>query len=171
MASSHHLTHPSLSLSSFGAASVMLCCSASPASSSALLWPSVRYPSIDSVRYPSIDLVVNIIWIRTFCDDINVLHIFDQTCIVLKPGWSSPTAQINTRRIVNPPSLSPSYPPTPPPSQSPAFTTLPPPRQVSARLAPLVQSSAVFLLPRWLDKFISAVSSCLKSRSIKFVLP
>ena len=37
----------------------------------------------------TIGLVVNIISIRRFCDQINVLHIFDQTYIVLKSGWSS----------------------------------------------------------------------------------
>ena len=35
----------------------------------------------------TIGLVVNIISIRRFCDQINVLHIFDPTCIVLKLGW------------------------------------------------------------------------------------
>ena len=59
---------PSPSFSSFGAASVMLCCSAPPAYLSSPLWPSVRYPSIG--------LVVNIMHIRTFCDHLNVLHIF-----------------------------------------------------------------------------------------------
>ena len=36
----------------------------------------------------TIGLVVNIISIRRFCDQINVLHIFDPTCIVLKTGSS-----------------------------------------------------------------------------------
>ena len=57
--------------SSFGAASVMLCCSAPPACSSTPLRPSVHYPSIM--------LVANIVCIQTFCDHINVLYIFDQT--------------------------------------------------------------------------------------------
>ena len=33
--------------------------------------------------------VVNIIYIRRFCDHINVFPFFDQTCIVLKSGSSS----------------------------------------------------------------------------------
>ena len=70
---------PSPSFSSFGAAFVM--CSSAPASSSAPLLPSVRCPSIG--------LVVNILYIRIFCGHLNVLYIFDQTCIVLQPGWSS----------------------------------------------------------------------------------
>ena len=32
---------------------------------------------------------IYIIYIRGFCDHTNVLHIFDQTDIVLKSGWSS----------------------------------------------------------------------------------
>ena len=64
---------PEASLSSFGAASVMMYCSDRPASSSA---PSVR----------------NIIYIRRCCDHINVFNIFDQTCTVLKLGWRSTTS-------------------------------------------------------------------------------
>ena len=86
---------PSPSLSSFGAASVMMCCSARPASSSA---PSVL---------PEDRIGRNIICIRRCCDHIDVLHIFDQTC------------------IVGPPLLSPPHPPTPQPSRWPALTTLP----------------------------------------------
>ena len=43
--------------------------------------------------YPRIGLVVlaNIMCIRRFCDHTNVLHTFDQTCIVLKSGSSSTT--------------------------------------------------------------------------------
>ena len=67
---------PSPSLSSVGAASVMMCCSARPASSSA---PSVL---------PEDRIIINI---RRCCDHINVLHIFDETCIVLKLGWRSTT--------------------------------------------------------------------------------
>ena len=83
----HHLADGPLSslyalspsLSSFGAASAMMCCSARPASSSA---PSVL---------PEHRIRRNIIYIRRFCDHINVLHIFDQTRIVLKLGWRSTT--------------------------------------------------------------------------------
>ena len=96
--------------SSFGAAFVMLCCSARPASSSApLRW---------SVRYPSVDLVVNIIYIRTIFDHINVLHIFDLTCIVLKSGWSSTRARMPASSLVLLPCLTP--------RRWPALTTLPP---------------------------------------------
>ena len=33
----------------------------------------------------------NIIYIRRFCDHINVLHVVDQTCMVLKSCWRSTT--------------------------------------------------------------------------------
>ena len=72
---------PWRSFSSFGASSAMLCCSARPASSSTPLRPSVCYQ------------VVNTRYIRTFCDDVNALCIFDSTCIVLKSGLGS-TARI-----------------------------------------------------------------------------
>ena len=62
---------PSPSFSSFGAASVMLCCSAHLVCSSTPLRPSVNYPSIS--------LVVNIMYIQTFCEHLNVLNNFDQT--------------------------------------------------------------------------------------------
>ena len=71
---------PSPSLSSFGAASVMMCCSARPASS--------RAPSV----LPEDRVGRNIIYNRRFSDHIDVLHIFDQTCIVLKFGWRSTTS-------------------------------------------------------------------------------
>ena len=57
---------PSPSLSSFGATSVMMCCSARHASSSA---PSVL---------PEDRIDRNIRYIRRCCDHINVLHIFNQ---------------------------------------------------------------------------------------------
>ena len=60
--------------------------------------------------------------VRTFGDHQNVLYIFDQTCIVLKSGWSS-TARM-PGLVVSPPSLSHSHPPTPPPSRWPALITL-----------------------------------------------
>ena len=106
---------PSPSLSSFGAAVVMLRCSP-PASSSTSLRPAVCYSSIR--------LVVNIVCIRIFCDYLKVLYIFGPTCIVLKSGWSS-TAQM-PRLVVSPPSLSPFHPPTPPPSRWQALIALPP---------------------------------------------
>ena len=103
------------SFSSFGAACAMLCY-LPPAFSSTPLRP-FEYNA-------SIILIVNISCIRTFCDHLNVLYIFDQTCIVLKSGWSS-TARM-PRLVVSPPVLSPSHPPTPPPSRWPALITLPP---------------------------------------------
>ena len=113
---------PSPSLSSFSAASVMMCCSARPASSSA---PSVL---------PKDRISRNIIYIRPCCDHINVLHIFDQTGVALKLGWSS---------TMGPPDLRASSPvPGSPPdataklrasSHHVAFLC-----QVYARLAPLV---------------------------------
>ena len=97
------------SLSSFGAASVMMCCFARPASSSA---PSVL---------PENRIGRKLIYIRRGWDHINVLDIFDQTCIVLKLGWRSTTGPPD----FGPPLLSPAHPPTPPPSRWPALTTLP----------------------------------------------
>ena len=61
---------PSPSFSSFGVASV-ICCSAPPASSST--------PLRTSVYYPSMNLVLNIIYIPTFCEYLNILYIFDPT--------------------------------------------------------------------------------------------
>ena len=63
---------PSLSLSSFGAASVMMCCSARPASSSAPLRPSML---------PEDRIGRNIMYVGRFCDRINV-HVVDHACIV-----------------------------------------------------------------------------------------
>ena len=91
---------PSPSFSSFDAASMMLCCSPLPASSSTPLRPSLCYPSIS--------LVVNIMFIIVFCGHLNVIYIFDPNCIVLKSGWSS-TARM-PRLVVSSPSLSPSHP-------------------------------------------------------------
>ena len=67
------------SLRSCGAASVVMCCSSSPASSSA---PSVL---------PEDRMGRNIIYVRPFCDHMNILHIFDQTCIVSTLSWRSRT--------------------------------------------------------------------------------
>ena len=52
----------------------------------------------------SIGLVVNQIYTRRFGDHVNVLHIFDQTCIVLKSGWSSTstTARMPASSLVFP---------------------------------------------------------------------
>ena len=114
---------PSPSLSSFGAASVMMCCSARPAFSSA---PSVL---------PEDRIDRNIIYLRQFCDYINALHIFDQTFIVSKFCWRSIR---RARLMFFPPPLSPSHPPTPPPSRWPALTTLSLIAKFNLVLAPLV---------------------------------
>ena len=72
---------PPLSFSSFGAASVIM--------HVVPLVLLLRVHPYGRVCYPRIGLVVNMMYIRIFCDHINVIHIFDQTCIVLKSGWSS----------------------------------------------------------------------------------
>ena len=129
---------PSPSFSSFGAASVMLYCSAPPASSSTPLRPSVYYWSFG--------LVVNVVYIRTLCDYINVVYIFYPACIVLKLGWSS-TARM-PRLVVSPPSLSPSHPPMSPPSRcqlSSLYTPLAMVRLVWRRLCEAVMSSSFLI--------------------------
>ena len=111
------ITLPSPSFSSFGAASMMLCCSVPPACSSTPLQPSMNYPSIS--------IIVNIMCIQTFCEHLNVLYIFDQTDLhrfKIRQELSS----ANPRLIVSPPPLSSSHPPTPPSNRWPALTTLPP---------------------------------------------
>ena len=124
------LNPPSPSFSLFGAACVMLCCS--PASSSTSLRPSLCYPSIS--------LVVNVNRIRIFCGHLHVLYIFDSTYIGLWTGWSSTTRM--SPLGVRPPSLS-----SPDATATPVagFHHFTPHRHVSARLTPLVYSSAVFL--------------------------
>ena len=67
------------SLRSCAAASVVMCCSARSASLSA---PSVL---------PEDQIGRNILYIRLFCDHINVLHIFDRTYIVSTLSWRSRT--------------------------------------------------------------------------------
>ena len=149
---------PSPKFISFGATSVSLCCSLSPASSNTPLRPSVCHPSIS--------LVVNIMFIRIFCEHLNVLYVFDPTCIVLKSGWSS-TACL----VVSPPSLSHSIPPTPPPSRLPDLITLPPLtkfQRVWRRLCEALLSSS-FLAPQKHPYLLSR--SCLNVRDIKVVLP
>ena len=108
---------PSPSYSSFGAASVLLCCSAPPACSSIPL----RLP----VHYPSISLVVNkMCIIQIFCDHLNV-YFFDQIDLC-RFEVRSELYGANARLVVIPPSLSPSHTQTPPPSRWPALTTFPP---------------------------------------------
>ena len=70
---------PLPSFSSFGVASVMMCCSTRPASSSA---PSVVPEDRVGRKYDTV-------CIRRLCVHINFLHIFDQTCIVLKSDSNS----------------------------------------------------------------------------------
>ena len=87
----------------------MLRCSALPASSSA--------PLRQSVRYLRIALIVNMIYTRTFYDHINVLHIFDETCIVLTSRFNSNAVPGSKGRPPLPSSalsrfLLPSFPPS-----------------------------------------------------------
>ena len=110
------LCPPSPSFSSFGAASVMLCSSAPPACSSTPLRPSINYPSIS---------LVNIMCTQTFCENLNVLYIFDQTDLY-RFDVRLELYATNARLIVSSPSLSPSHSPTPLPSRWPVLTTLPP---------------------------------------------
>ena len=106
---------PSPSFSSFGAAFVMLCCSPPPVCSSTPLRLSVYCLSVGSV--------VNISYVRTFCDHLNVFNTFDPTCIVLKPGLIS-TARM-PRLVRRPLVLPDEQPPTPSPRRWPALITLP----------------------------------------------
>ena len=116
---------PSPSFSSFGAASVMLWCSA-PACSGAPLRASVYYQSFS---------IVNIMCIQTFCDHLNGIYFFDQTDLYrFKVRLELYGA--SARLVVSPPSFSSSHPPTPPTRRWPALITLSP--QVSAHLKPLV---------------------------------
>ena len=90
-----------------------------------------------------------------------------QVCIVLKSGWSS-TQRMSASSLV----LLPSLPLSLSPSDATATSTasshhFTPPRQVSARLALLVSSSAFFLLHRWSETPVAAVSSSLKCRKHK----
>ena len=123
MAGSHHFTHPH-QVSARLAPPVMMCCSARPASSSA---PSV-------LRTRGSVLVVNIKHIRRLCDLTIILHIFDQTCIVLKSGWSS-TMGPPYRQSSSPVSVSTPDATAKPMASSHHFT---PPSQISARSPPLV---------------------------------
>ena len=131
-----------------------MCCSAPPACSSTPLRPSVHYPSISPV--------VNIVCIETFCENLNVLYIFDQTDLC-RVEVRLELNGMNARLIVSPPSLSPSHPPTPPPSRWPALTILPPSPSFSSFGAACVKLCCL-LLPRWSETIVSAVSSSLKCR-------
>ena len=110
------LCPPSPSFSSFGAGSVVLCSSASSSSST---------PLRPSAHYPSASRIVNLMYIQTFCEHLNVLYIFDLTDLYRFEVRLELYAD-NTRLIGSVPSLSPSRPPTPPPSRWSAVTTLPP---------------------------------------------
>ena len=124
------LYRPSPSFSSFGAAYAMLCYSAPPACSGTPSRPS------EYCRHPSIGLV-NIMYIRTFCEHLNIRYIFDHTDLygveVRLELYGA-----NVRLMVSPPSLSPSHPPPSPPKPMASSHHFTPPREVSARLVPLV---------------------------------
>ena len=91
------------SSSSYGAASVMLCCSAPLASSGAPLRPSVHYRSIGQVVIAKYFEVL----VCTSCNPINIHYIFDQTCTVSKSGRSLKTSRMPTSSLVLLPCLSP----------------------------------------------------------------
>ena len=116
MASSHHFAD-SRQVSA-RVAPPLRCCAVP------LLLPVRAHPYGRPCTTPSISLVVNIMYIQTFCEHLTVLHIFDETDLYrfeVRPEIYA----ANARLIVSPPSLSPSHPPTPPLSRLPALTTLP----------------------------------------------
>ena len=106
---------PSPSFSSFGAASVMLCCSAPPLCSRTPLRPSVDYSSISRVE--------NSTYVTTFCEHLTVLYIVDQPDLY-RFEIRLELHGANARLFVCRPSLSPSHPSTPTSSRWLAFTTL-----------------------------------------------
>ena len=125
MANSDHFYPPSPNSSSFGAASVILCCSAPPACSSTPLRPSVHYPIIR--------LVVNVVCIQKLCDYLNIIYIFHLNTVYIFDQTDLYRLEVrlelygaNSHLVVSRPSLSPSHPSTPPPSRWLALTTLPP---------------------------------------------
>ena len=75
-------------LRSFGAASVILCCSTPPVYTSTPLRPFVRSPNID--------LVANKVYVCTFCDPCKCPSYFDETCIALKSGLSCTSTTART---------------------------------------------------------------------------
>ena len=88
---------------------------------------------------------------------MSFIHSTRQTCIVLKSGRSS-MARMPASLLV----LHPALPLTPRRHRQADGQLSPlslPIAQVSARLAPLVWSSVVFLLPHWSETPASAVSS------------
>ena len=111
MASSHHITHPrQVSVCSRRLCDVVLF-------RSSCLFEHTH--TAVCAPLPSISLVVNIMYIRTFCHHLNVLYIFDQTDLY--------RVEVRLERpAVSPPSLSPSHPQALPPSRRPALITLPP---------------------------------------------
>ena len=118
---------PSQSISSFSAASVMLCCSALPSCSSTPLRPSVGYTSIR--------LVVNIMCVKKIRDHPKDLYCFDQ-----KDSYRFEVRlevyDSNVRVVVSPSSFLSSHPPTPPLIRWPAPIT----SAVSCRLVTIVWS-------------------------------
>ena len=149
MASSHYFTHPHQV--SARLVPPLRCCAVP------LVLPLRAHPC-GRLCFPRIGLVVNKIYIRIFCDHVNVLNIFDQ-----KSGCSS-TMGTPHRWSSSPIFVSRPDATTKPMTSSHHFA---PPRRVSVRLAPLVWSSAVFLVPRWSETSISAVSSGRKCRKYK----
>ena len=122
------LDAPPPCFSLFVVACVTLCCTAFPACLSTALRPSVHHPSIS--------LVVNMLYIRTFCQYLTVLYRLDQA-YMYRFEVRQEINRANVRLVVSFPSLSPSHPTTPPLSRWLALP-LTPHHHVSARLAPLV---------------------------------
>ena len=136
----------------------MFCCSAPPACSSTPLRPSVHYPIIS--------LGVNIMYIQTFCGHLNVTYIIDQTYLY-RVEVRLELNGANACLIVGPPPLYPSHSPTPPPSRWPALTTKYPPSPSFSSFDAACVKLCCFLLPRWSETSVSAVSSSLKSKKYK----
>ena len=100
------------------------------------------------------------------CEHLNGLHIFDQTDLY-RFEVRLELYGANARLVVSPPSLSQSHPPMPSRSRWPALTTLPPLTKFQLVWRRLL-SSAVFLLPRWSETPVSAVSSRSEMSEILF---
>ena len=149
MARSHHFTHPH---------------QVSARLAPPLLWCAV--PLVLPLRahrrcYPRIGLVVNIIYIRRFCDHVNIVHTFDRTNrfevnLELYDGLASSLVLLPCFR------LTPRHHRQADGQLSPLYPPLAKFQLVWRRLC--AASSAVFLLPRWSETPVSAASSSLKCR-------
>ena len=118
MASSHHFAD-SRQVSA-RVAPPLRCCAVP------LLLPVRAHPYGRPCTTPSISLVVNIMYIETFCEHLNIIYILDQTDLY-RLEVRLELNGTNACLIVSPPSLSPSHPPTPPPSRDGQLSPLYPP--------------------------------------------